>query len=188
MSQAGTVNTAGGPSPPAVATSYTTQSGTAVPALNVLLIYGAASSANNTAGITTKGGVVGTGTSNEVDVVLTNRVSGSVSTVGATTGDILSFTPPATEGVYKLFIQVCAWISASKTGSTYEISGAVKSDGAGGISTIGTPVRIMNGESGTFDVNQVGVTVTGGAIVVQGTGTAGTVKWTGLLTYVFGGA
>lgn len=73
-------NLASGPVPPAVATSYQTQNGTAVPIANVLIVDGFDSIENNNNGIITKGGVVGTGTQNEIDVVLTNRISVSTTT------------------------------------------------------------------------------------------------------------
>lgn len=188
MSQFFTGVTAGN-LPPSVATSYTTQSGTAVPSANVLIINAGDSTENNDNGIISKGGVLGTGTANEVDIVLTNRITGSVSTTGIVTSTIMTFTPPAAEGVYDFSINICAWITAGQIGSTYQMLGAVKSDGLGTFATIGTPIRTMRGESVTFDVTQVDVSISGSSILVTATGLAATtIKWTGLMTYVYGGA
>lgn len=120
---------------------------------------------------------------------LTNREPGSASSTGVTTVDIITFTPPATAGIYKLFIEVSAWDNANLTGSTWELSGAVQADGLGTLGTVGSPTRIMNGNAAVFDVSQLNVITSGGSIKVQGTGLTGrTLKWTGLLTYIFGGA
>lgn len=74
----------GGPISPTIPTQFNTQNGNAVPAANILIVNGVDSSENNDNGIITKGGVVGTGTANEVDVVITNRI-----VVTLTTSDII---------------------------------------------------------------------------------------------------
>lgn len=88
-------NLAAGPVPPSVAQSYVTQDGTAVPAANILIVNGFDSIENNDNGIITKGGVAGTGTANEVDVVLTNRISVTATTSdgGGQTQEVLLMTP-----------------------------------------------------------------------------------------------
>jgi hypothetical protein len=188
MSQAGDISAISGPVPPTVPTSFPTDNGTAVPLANVLIVLGKSSSENDVDGIITKGGVTGTGTQNEVDVVLTNRVTGTVQTIGLTTSTVLSFTPPNTEGGYSLTITVVGYISSDKVSASWDIYGTVTADGLGGFTTEGSPVRNMIGNV-AFDVNEVTVSIGGGSILVTATGlTAKTIRWTGLLTYIFGGA
>lgn len=70
---------AGGPSPPTVATSYVTDDGTAIPALNVLNVLAVDSIENNANGVLTR---ANPNLSNNLYAVLTNRIS-----VSATTSD-----------------------------------------------------------------------------------------------------
>lgn len=78
MSQAGILNTAGGPSPPSVATSYATDAGTATPALNILNVLGG--SGNTTAA---------PGNSNTITIISSfyNYVRTSAATYSATATD-----------------------------------------------------------------------------------------------------
>lgn len=188
-------SSSGGPSPPNVPTSFIAQTGTGVPALNILLVNAYDSTENNANGIVTKGGVSsgdppGTGAANELDVYLTNRTSGNVQTVGAVTGNVISFSPPLTAGTYRLVYQVAAFNSTdANSGSGFELEGTIVADGVGTLTTVGTPVRIMNGDATVFDVNLVDVVIIAGAIILQATGVAGkTIRWTGVLNFVFGGA
>lgn len=174
--------------PPEVATSYETQNGTAVPSANILIVNGVDSTENNANGIIAKGGVAGTGTVNDVDIVLTNRITGTVETVGATSQNVITFTPPATAGIYDLIIHLCAFNAADVLGTTYEINGAVVCDGLGFVATTGTPTIEMDGNA-AFNVNQVNVSISLGVIDVTVLGLATkTIRWTGLMTYTFGGA
>lgn len=76
MSQSGILNTSGGPVPPVVATSYNTDSGVAVPAANVLNVFGS-------------GSITTTGAGNTVTTELTGLNNHSV-LVGAGTPTITS--------------------------------------------------------------------------------------------------
>lgn len=175
------------PPPPVVPTSFETQDGTATPAANILIVNGFESPENNEQGITTKGGVVGTGIANEVDIILTNRVFSTVETTDTTPSTLLIFTPDAA-GIYDLEIRIVVYDSTSIVGGTYYVDGAAQSDGVGGVTSIGTPTIDYDGDP-SYDSSQVQVISSGGDIIVQVTGIAAhTARWSALLTYVFGGA
>jgi hypothetical protein len=184
MSQAGQINSAAGPLPPSVATSYVTQNGTAVPLANVLLIDGFDSTENNNNGIISKGGVVGTGISNEVDIVITNRIRGSVTTADNTPTTLSTFALGAVPGVYNFDIQIAGYDTTDTAGCGYFISGSVRTTGAAAV-LVGTPDKIVNEEVATVgcDANLV---VSGNNAVVQITGISGkTVNWKCLSQYIF---
>lgn len=178
-------NLLGGPVPPAVPTSFITQDGTAVPIANILIINSVDSTENNANGIITKGGVVGTGTANEADVVITNRLQGTVTTVGAVTSAINTFTPTVI-GTYAIEYRVAAFNTTSSLGAGYSVFGTARFDGAA--STLcGTPDKITN-EEGTMSSANVTMTVSGDAISVNGTGYAlQTINWSAVGLYTFVG-
>lgn len=119
---------------------------------------------------------------------MTNRITGTVQTVDAVSGTVLTFVVPNTAGVYNLEIIIAAFDSANAQGASYDISGTVKCDGAGALATLGSPVRIIDGDP-AFIGNLVTVSISGLTISIFATGLAGrTIRWTGLMTYVFGGA
>jgi len=176
-------NLASGPVPPSVATSYVTQNGTAVPAANILLVDGFDSTENNANGIITKGGVVGTGTSNELDIVITNRLQGTVSTAGVTTTPMITFTPTVI-GTYAIECRVAAYNTTSTLGAGYSIFGTVRFDGVNS-NLCGTPDKIVN-EEGAMSAANVTLTVSGAAILVNGVGYAAqTINWSGVGLYTF---
>lgn len=170
--------------PPTVPTSFQTQNGTATPSSNILIVNGFDSTENNANGIITKGGVVGTGTSNEVDVVITNRIQGTVTTVGATTSPIITFTP-STVGTYAIEVRVAAYNSTSSLGAGYSLFGTARFDGVNS-NLCGTPDRIVNEEGAMSSANST-FTVSGANILINGVGYAAqTINWSavGLYTLV----
>lgn len=184
MSQAGIISTTAGPVPPTVPTSFLTQDGTAVPSANILIVNGFDSTENNNNGIITKGGVVGTGTSNELDVVITNRIQGTVTTVGAVTSPIFTFTPTVI-GTYSFEVRVAAYNTTSSLGAAYSVFGSARFDGVNS-NLIDIVDKIIN-EEGAMTAANCTFTVSGANILVNGVGYAlQTINWgcVGLYTFV----
>lgn len=173
------------PPPPPVPTQFNTQDGNAVPLANILIINGFDSTENNSNGIITKGGVVGTGIQNEVDVVLTNRIQGSVSTVDATPTTIITFPLTAT-GNYAFDINISAYNTTDTTGASYSLFVGVKS--VGGVATkLNLEDKIVNEEVTMIPCN-TSITASGNSMLVQVTGiSAKSINWNAVGTYVYTG-
>jgi len=162
-----------------------TQDGTAVPAANILIVNGIDSTENNDNGIITKGGVVGTGTANELDVVITNRIQGITSTVGATTSAIITFTPTVI-GTYAVECRVSAYNTTSALGAGYSIFGTARFDGVNS-NLCGTPDKIIN-EEGAMSSANCTMTVSGANILINGVGFAAqNINWSAVGLYTFVG-
>jgi len=175
-------NLASGPVPPAVPTSFVTQDGTAVPAANVLIVNGLDSVEDNANGIITKGGVAGTGTANEVDVVITNRTTGAATTVGATTSPIITFTMPAAPAVVNFECKICAFNSTSNIGAVYLIIAGARTDGGTTFSLNTADITTI--EEGAMSGASVSFAVAGNTAVFNVTGyLAQNIRWSAVLTY-----
>lgn len=188
MSQAGIVSTSSGPVPPTVATSYVTDSGTAVPAANVLIVDGKTSSENNANGIITKGGTPATAASNEVDIVITNRFHGTVNTTNATPTTVASLDLTTIgNGVFTFDAQVSGFDVTDNEGVGYAIFGTIKNI-AGVLSVIGSPDKINNEDSAPVDITAAdcNLTSSGTSAIIQVTGIAAkTFHWRAVVTYVY---
>lgn len=184
MSQAGIISTTAGPVPPTVPTSFVTQNGTAVPAANILIVNAFDSSENNANGIITKGGVAGTGTANEVDVVITNRLQGTGSTVGASTTTLVTFPLGATPGAYNVEAKFIGFEPTTPASTGYTVWGTIRTTGAAGaLDGVPDETFVEHVALITSDVNFV---ISGNDLLLQVVGVVGlTISWNVVATYTF---
>lgn len=183
MSQAGIINTSSGPVPPTVATSYVTDvNSPAIPAANVLNVLGNDVTENNDNGIRTDG----SSGSNTLTIQITNRLQGTTTTIGAVTGDIVTFSP-VTTGTYAIEARVSAYNTTSLLGAGYSAFGAVRFDGVA--SNLCGTTDVIDNEEGAMSSCDLDIVVSGANIIIRSTGYAAqTIKWNAVALYTFQGA
>lgn len=169
-------NSASGPVPPSVATSYVTDSGTAIPVANILNVLGNDSTSDNDNGIST------TGSGNTVTAVLSNRLQGSVTTVGATTSTIISFNLGATPASYMFELYLTGFESVTPTATGYWFITTARTTGAAA-TVVGTNEDFI--EDAALGASDVGATAAGNVVSFTVTGVAGlTINWKAVGYYV----
>jgi len=173
MSQAGMINAS---AMPTVATSYVTDAGTAVPALNVLNV------------VTPGGGTTGIATSaagNTITITLTDTsVSGTGQTIGAVTADVISFPLGAVPGTYTFDINVASFEPTTPAGAGYGIVASVRTTGAAAVLVPNQAIDEL--EEAALIAADAFVTVAANNMIVRVTGVAGlTVDWKATAEYVF---
>ena len=162
--------------PANVATSYVEDSGTAIPALNILKVLANETNVNNDNGIQT----VGSG--NTVTVQLTNRITGAVTTTNATPTTVVSLSLGAVAGTYYVTGDIVAYNVTDAAGAAYSFSGAATTDGA-------TATELGSDEKDIFEAAAMitcdfNIGVTGNTAYLEVIGIAGkTIDWSCLLTY-----
>ncbi|HMD82242.1 MAG TPA: hypothetical protein VKE92_13085, partial [Anaerolineales bacterium] len=118
---------AGGPVPPSVATTYVTDvNSPAVPAANILNVFGNDTTVNDDDGIRTDGSSGG----NTLTVQLTNRITGAAVVTGAVTGDVVTFDLGASAAVYRFNFLVTGRDTTTGDGVGYTIDGSARTNGA----------------------------------------------------------
>ncbi len=166
-----------GPIPPSIATSYVTDSGTAVPAANVLNIFTNDTTDNNA------NGIQDTGSGNTVTILLTNRFHGSATTIGATTADLVTFALGATPGTYIFEINTAAFNPSTPAGAGYKTYATVRTNGIAG-TLIDDQDAIIN-EDAALVTSDDNVVISGNNAIFRVTGVAGlTIDWVTVGTYV----
>lgn len=180
-----------GPSPPAVPTSFTTDvrdntttgPGTAIPALNILQVLGRDTTQNNDNGIRTD---ADPNNGNVLYVELTNRITGTGSTVGAVTADIITFDLGASTAVYRFNFLVSGRDTAGASvgqGVGYTIDGSARTSGVAA-TVISTP-DIDADEDTAIMGSLISFIASGNNVIVRATGVAGeTISFNAVGTYV----
>lgn len=188
MSQAGQINSASGPVPPTVATSYTTDvrdntttgPGTAIPAANVLQVLGRDTTQDNDNGIRTDADP------NNGDILyveLTNRLTGTASAVGAVTADIITFALAASASVYRFTFYVTGRDTATGDGVGYTLFASIRTNGAAA-TLIQTPFQ-DNDEDASLAAALMNVVVSANSVILRATGVAGqTISYKAVGEYV----
>lgn len=175
-----------GVTPPTVPLQFTTDAGTAVPAANNLDVKGKSSTENNANGVIVKGGTPNTPAADEMDIVLTNRVYGSVTTVDAATETIVTFSPTVI-GTYVFEFRVAAFNTTNPLGSGTSVFGAIRYDGADVF--ICDLFDEINNDEGAMSGTDIAVIASGASMELQATGYAGqTINWAAVGLYTFVGA
>lgn len=169
MSQAGINNTSSGPVPPSVPTSFVTDSGTAVPAANILNVLGA-------------GGVTTAGSGNTVTITFSETtVSGTGTTVGATTADIITVSPTDLKA-----FSVQGLVVGYDTANTEMLGGEVIGNGRKNVTVtiVGTP-DVTRDEDAGLVTGSFTIVASGANFILRVTGVAGrTIQWKAVINYI----
>lgn len=168
--------------PPQIPTSFVLDDGTSIPALNIENINGVDSIENNANGILTR---ASPNLSNNAQIVITNRLQGTVTTVGLVTTPFITFSP-TTIGTYAIECRVAAYNTTASIGAGYSLFGTARFDGVN-MNLCGTPDRIVNEEGAMSSANAT-MTVSGSNILINGVGyAANTINWSGVGLFTFVG-
>lgn len=166
MSQAGIINNAVLP-PGAGVQTLTGDLGAAVGpdgANNIDLLTGP--------GLTSTG-VPGTHT---ITFTLDGSGEGTVQTIGAVTGDVITVPLGAVPGTYTFEARIAAFNASTPAGAGYQIFGAVRTTGAAAV-LIGTPDIIVNEEAALVN-GDADLVVSANNAIFRVTGVAGlTIDW-----------
>lgn len=180
MSQAGVVSTGSSPIPPTVATSYVTDNGTAIPALNVLNVNGGSVTTDNVNGISTR---ANPDLSKNLEIDLTNRLTGSGTSINAAIVNLITFSLAATAASYRFNFDVVGRDTTSGDSVGYNVQGTVKTNGAA--ATIVETPYIDNDEDASLITANIDLIVSGNDAIIQVTGVvAKTITYKSVGTYV----
>lgn len=173
------VGVTAGSLPPTVLQQFTADDATiAVPAAGNINNFSNDSTANNSNGIQT------TNSGSTINTILTNRITGTGTTVGAATTTLATFPLGATPGAYNVEAKFVGFNSSTPASTGYTVLGTVRTTGsAGALDGVPDETPIEHVALITSDVNLV---ISGNNLLLQAVGVAGlTISWSVLATYTF---
>lgn len=174
MSQSGNLSVT---LPPGSTLSFATDSGSATPAANVINLVTAGSGAL---------GIETSGAGNTITITLDDKsVTGTATTIGAVTGNVVTFACGATPGTYTFDCRIAGFTTAGgPLGAGYTLVGAVRTTGAAATLITGQAVDIF--EEGALSAGDANIIVSGNNAIFQVLGTAATtINWTAIVSYTF---
>lgn len=175
--------TTAGALPPSVPTSFVTDSGTAIPAGNILNVV---TPGGGTQGIKT------TGSGSTITVTVTpTEITGSITTTGAVTAALITFALGSTPGVYSFDVTVAGFAKTgigAPLGCGFTIVGSVRTTGAA--ATLIPNQQVDEFEELPLVAADAVLAVSGNNVLVNVTGVSDgaagfVIDWTGFLNYTF---
>lgn len=164
------------PPPPQVPTTFVTDSGSATPAANTLSVLGIDATTDIDNGIRT------TGSGSAVNVVLTNRTTGTATTPAAALTTIVTLPLGATPGVFYVSGNVQGFAAVGPSAATYSFSGGYRTDGATA-TELGTEYHDTFEDPG-FVTADIFLTTSGNDVLLQVQGVLATsIDWNSLLEF-----
>lgn len=184
-----------------VPTTFTEDVGSATPAANNLNILGVAAQGISTSGVgstvtitaadadTVGNKGVSTYDANDFTVTagfvqLRGTASGSATTIGAVTADVVTFPLGAVPGTYAFDALVAGFDAVTPSGASYSVIAGARTTGVAGTIT-GTPDVTAN-EEAAMTAAIVTMVISGNNAIVRVTGVAGlTINWRAVVRSVF---
>ena len=165
--------------PPSTATSYVTNDGTAIPAVNILNVLGESTFECDDNGLFTQ---ADPNNGNNLQIVLSNRMVVTATTVGATTATVDLFDCEDDESL-SFRVLVTGFDSANNETTGGELVGAAR-DSGGTITVIGANDTNFESDAGLLAADW-DVVDSSPNLAMEFTGVAGrTISWKALFEYI----
>jgi hypothetical protein len=157
---------------PTIPTSFTTDSGTAIPSTNILDVKAISITDDNANGIQTRGGAQSQGAAgNDLEVQLTNRFQSSNSVLSGQTANLVTFALDAVNpAVYTFSVDVVGRGSGTGNGVGGTFWGVFKTDAATA-TLINTVDKVMQKDASLVDAD-VDLVASANNVLVQVTSSA----------------
>lgn len=169
----------GGSLPDNVPQSFVLDDGTAIPAAHVLNVNGASTSDPNDNGILTR---ANPDLSENAEVVLTNRLTGTVTSTNGSVEDLITIALGTDPACYR-FNFIVTGLAATGDGLGYSVDATVKTDGATA-TLVASPFTDNDEDPSLLDA-EITVVASGNSAVLQVTGVTGeTIAYKAVGTYV----